>query len=156
MKYVKTFEQFINEKYNRMNESSKFPIREKEVFDYLTKGLSGTTRDNWEDRINELKSTWSDQDRENVINTGACEAWNSDISRVLSKNRISCQAYIGEPIDENLPQHYITICQNKIIDFVFEQFWSYGLGNNIEDENQAVFTEREYTDIKKAYTWKKI
>lgn len=145
---IKGFKDFLNE-------SIKFPTEEDEVFNYLNKNLSDITKDNWESKINDLKASWSDDDRECAIDSGSCSSWNFEISKVLSKNGIQCQTYIGEPVDDGLPEHYITICNNRVIDFVIEQFFGYGIGLDLDDAN-AVFSEEEYSDIKKSYTWKKI
>ena len=147
---MKALNEFLNEKA-----ITKVPTSEDDVLDYLKSNLSNITKDNWESEINKLKSTWTDDDLECAIDSGSCSTWNTDIYQVLSKKKIKCHMYEGDPINDSLPTHYITICNNKIVDFVVEQFFGYGLGNKLNEEN-AVFSEKEYLDIKKSYNWKKI
>jgi hypothetical protein len=149
MRTLHTFEEFLNES------ATNCPTNSEDVLGYLTKKLQGIDKVNFETLINDLKSAWSEQDLENVIESEGCESWNYEISRVLLKNNVPCQAFLGSPKDDDLPEHYITICQDKIIDFVPEQFFGYGLGSDLEDD-KAVFSEESYSDIKKAYNWKKI
>ena len=132
------------------------PNTSKKVYDYLYNNLRNVNNNEIIKKLNKLRSRWTDKDFDNVLSSGACEAWNTDINKVLYKKGMKGKSYKGTPKDEDLPIHYITIVNGIIFDFVVAQFWSYGLGDKINDENRVTFTKNEYKDIFDSYDWKAI
>ena len=132
------------------------PNSESSINTYLTDLLinDNTIREIF-NTLNNNRSKWTDQDYDNAMQSGACEAWNDIISTVLGDKGIKSQVYYGEPKDPRhmLPQHYYSKVGNTIIDFVAGQFWGYGLGQRIDDADKVTFTPDEYSDILKSYNW---
>ncbi len=137
----------------RFNESVSVPSDEGRIRQYLESSIVGN--ENIFEQLDTMRSTWSEDDCDNAIESGACMNWNTEISDVLRGRGIRSVSYMGTPKDDSLPDHYITISDDKIIDFVAEQFWGYGLGDGV-DEGKAVFSREEYDDIYTSYRWSSI
>jgi hypothetical protein len=109
--------------------------------------------------INDIEvdyKSWDTSMHDAVISTGACEEWNTQLG-ILLKQKLgsSVSVWQGEPNDPNLPEHYIVKYKDYILDYTAEQFFGYGLGNNLPD-NTMKYTQSEYADIYEMYKWEKI
>lgn len=125
------------------------------VREYIMEIIRGNdTLDGMIDALNKDRSSWTYQDYDNALSSGACEEWNVAVSIVLKSMGVT--AYMGTPKDRNLPYHYIAMKDDIIFDFVMGQFWGYGLGNDINDSERVTFTKDEYRDIYDSYDWVKI
>jgi len=108
-----------------------------------------------DDVVADYKS-WNNSMHDTVISTGACEEWNIQLG-ILLKQKLdpSVSVWKGEPNIPDLPEHYIVKYKDYILDYTAEQFFGYGLGNNLPG-NTMKYTQSEYADIYAAYKWQKI
>jgi hypothetical protein len=142
MKIVPTFEEFLFEFYtsNANNHIAKVLSNDKDPLK----------------AIEDDYSSWDDRMHDNVIDTGACEEWNTELGALLKKKLgSSVSVWKGDPKNDYLPPHYIVKYKDYILDYTSNQFLGYGLGNKLPG-NTMKFTQKEYDDIYKEYTWKKI
>jgi len=135
---------------------ASFPKSSDDIMDYIDNVLIETNGFNDIIKsLNSAKKKWSSSDYDKALDYGACEAWNTIIAQVLKTYGYSANSYVGTPKNDELPEHYITIVNNYIFDFVGEQFWGYGLGDKLKD-NKVVFSKSDYKDIYDSYKWSKI
>jgi len=136
--------------------SCAFPGDRSNIRAYLTAVLqhADTTTEVF-NALNRARSGWSAAEYSRALDYGACETWNIEISTVLDRKGIMSQLYQGTPRGSSeLPTHYYCKVGDTIIDFVVDQFWGYGLGENIDDTDVVTFSPTQYADILDAYTWK--
>lgn len=136
MKHLKSFESYnFNNEYNKL----------KQVID----------TDNPLKSLDNFRRSWDGDYYDKIMSLGGCEV-NIIVGEILEDKGFDIKTYVGESGDMSLPKHYIIILGDNIIDLVAGQFWGYGLGNNIDDVDKAIFTKGEYFDIYQNYNWTEI